>query len=305
MWTSAESTDLLVLDAARRRDAVVGAIQTARRRLRITLFRCNDLDVLEAIAGARGRGVTVEALVTPQAAGAANALGFLVSYLARLGVVIHRRCLPLDKYHAKYLVVDDAIAIVGSANFTRKCFARTSDFMVVTADPSVVTGLGTLFDADREGVTPRLAAAVAIRASATSNPPAVGSRLVVAPGPARAQLTALLQSARRRIRIIDRRMSDPQMRALVDASTARGVEVRRIESRRIDGQPSHGTLLIVDDRIALIGSLALSPTSLDRRREVSILLEEPAAVADLVAFFDRAASAPARSSRKLHKEVAA
>ena len=50
------------------------------------------------------------------------------------------------KYHAKYLVADEGPAIVASCNFTRKCFERTCDAIVVTYDPDVASGLRALMD---------------------------------------------------------------------------------------------------------------------------------------------------------------
>ena len=46
---------------------------------------------------------------------------------------------PVVKYHAKYLVADDGPAVVASLNFTRKCFRKTCDALVVTHDPAVVS----------------------------------------------------------------------------------------------------------------------------------------------------------------------
>ncbi len=48
---------------------------------------------------------------------------------------------------------------------------------------------------------------------------------------------------------------------------------------------AHGKLLLIDDRAALIGSLALSPASLDRRRELAVVVRDPRLVAALGAFW--------------------
>ena len=54
------------------------------------------------------------------------------------------------KYHAKYLVADEGPAVVASLNFTRKCFRKTCDALVITHDPAVVAGLRQLWTADRD-----------------------------------------------------------------------------------------------------------------------------------------------------------
>jgi len=59
--------------------------------------------------------------------------------------LLHAHADPVVKYHAKYLVADEGPALVASLNFTRKCFAKTMDAIVVTHDPPGMIGrLGTL-----------------------------------------------------------------------------------------------------------------------------------------------------------------
>jgi hypothetical protein len=44
--------------------------------------------------------------------------------------------------------------------------------------------------------------------------------------------------------------------------------------------------MLIDNRIAVVGSLALAALSLDFRREVAIIVDEPAAVADINQLFE-------------------
>ena len=61
-----------------------------------------------------------------------------------------------------YLVADNGPAVVASFNFTKKCFERTCDALVLTHDREVVDGLRALMAADRDRrplpatVSPRL-----------------------------------------------------------------------------------------------------------------------------------------------------
>jgi phosphatidylserine/phosphatidylglycerophosphate/cardiolipin synthase-like enzyme len=111
----------------------------------------------------------------------------------------------------------------------------------------------------------------------------------VGPDRARAQITALLEQARFSIRIIDPKLSDPAIRAVLDAKATEGVAVEVLGDRRVHGQISHGKLLIVDDKIATIGSLALSASNLDARREMAIVVRESNVVRQLLEFFQEAA----------------
>src|SRR6188472_4427407 len=148
---SPKVVERLVLDPAERKTALLGVIGAARRRLILSLFRCDDFSVLDALAAALERGCQVEAILTKRAKGGKKRLKKLWGALEEMGAVVTRYADPVVKYHAKYLVADDKTAIVTTLNPTRKCFSRTWDAVLITQDPSVVRGLLALFRADAAG----------------------------------------------------------------------------------------------------------------------------------------------------------
>jgi phosphatidylserine/phosphatidylglycerophosphate/cardiolipin synthase-like enzyme len=275
---------------ADRRRAVLDVLRRARRRLELSMFRCDDAEVLTELARATARGVEVSVLLTPRAKGHPADLETLRSALAATGAAVHRYANPAVKYHAKYLVVDEGPAIVASGNFTRKCFERTVDAVVVTHDPDVVAGLRALHAADCGGAP---------------LPPALSMRLIIAPERSRGLLAALLADARSSIRVIDPKLCDPRMMGLLSARRSDGLTVEIFDGPRIGALESHGKILLVDDRVALVGSLAFAPVSLDRRREVAIVVEEPRAVADVARLFRTAAAAQSRRGHRSRSAFAA
>src|SRR5262249_38293851 len=156
--------------------------------------------------------------------------------------------------------------VVASLNFTRKCFRRTCDALVVTHDPLVVSDLREMIAADRDGR--RL-------------PPARSGRLIVGPERARDQLAALIAGARSTIRLIDAKFSDRESLRLLLARKAVGVTVEIFSARRIGGLKSHGKLMLIDGRLAVVGSIAMTGLSLDLRRELAIAIDDRAAVAEV------------------------
>jgi phosphatidylserine/phosphatidylglycerophosphate/cardiolipin synthase-like enzyme len=174
------------------------------------------------------------------------------------------------KYHAKYLVVDDGPALITSMNFTRKCFDETCDAVAVTYDPAIVEGLRQLMATDRE---------------CGAAPSTVSERLIIGPERARRQFTALLQQARKSIQIIDAKMSDPGLIDLLNQRRSQGIAVEIFGQKRLGNLISHGKMMLVDGARAVVGSLALTALSLDFRREVALVVDEPAAVAELDQLF--------------------
>ena len=262
----------VILAIEKRRAAIVDLIRSARQRLLISLFRCTDFPVLDAIAEARQRNVEVKLLLTPRARGWEKRLKELGAYLESMGVLVHPYSDPVVKYHAKYLVADDGPALVGSLNMTAKCFGATCDFILVTHDPEVVSGLQQLFQAD--WLAPH-----------SNFPAGISERLIIGPDRARAQFTGLLEGARRSIHVIDHKMSDVAVQALLKSKKATGVEVEVLPVNRLGGLLPHGKLVIVDGKKAAFGSMSLSALSLDFRREIAVVVEDPRCVRKLKDFY--------------------
>jgi len=264
--------DRLVIEPGQRRRAVVGLIRSAQRHLVLSIFRCNDEAVLTALAAAVDRGVQVHSIVTNRPKASTADLDRLSRWLRDHGIAVRRHTSSM-KYHAKYIVADDATALVTSLNLTAKCFERTCDFLLFTKDSEVIAGLNAVFAADWAGGAAALA-------------PAQLERLIVGPGYApRERFAALLLGARRRIRVLDAKLTDPFIQQLLESRRRAGVTVEI--KRRKDLRPlaSHGRLLVVDDNVAVIGSFALSTAAFERRRELAVVSHEPAVLRALDEFW--------------------
>ena len=283
--------DQVMVEPAERREAVLRVIGAARTRLILSVFRCDVLEVLDQLADALRRNVRVEILITGRAKGWQERLQRLWVLLEDMGATLHRYSDPVVKYHAKYIVADKGPALVASMNLPRKCFTSTVDFVVTTHDRGVVSGLTTLFAAD-------------CRQPSAPLPPGLNRRLIVGPEGARRQLTALIQGARRSICIIDPKVTDPGVVALLKAKAADGVSVTVLNRGGLSGLAPHGKLLIVDGSTAVVGSVSLSALSLDFRREVAIVVNDAKCLARLNALFAqganrrRARATPSRSRAK-------
>jgi cardiolipin synthase A/B len=262
--------DRLVVAVEDRRPALVDVIRRARRQITLSLFRCNDDEIFAELAAATARGVAVDVLMTSRSKGGHQRLQKLRNALERAGASVSAYSDRVVKYHAKYLVADDGPAVVASLNFTKKCFNKTWDALIVTHDPEVVSGLRRLMAADCRG---------------EPIPNDLTPRLIVGPERARRPLTALVDQAHTSIRLIDAKLTDPDLIALLKAKHEAGVAVEILSSKRLAGLKSHGKIMVIDDRILVVGSLALSALSLDFRREVSIVVHEPSAVSEAVRLF--------------------
>lgn len=275
-------SDRLVVSVDERRAALLDVIRKARSRITLSLFRCNDAAVFEELTAATARGVTVEVLVTSRAKGGRKKMAKLWRALEQTGASLHSYTDPVVKYHPKYLVADEGPAIVASLNFTKKCFKKTCDALVVTYDPAVVSDLRRLWTAD---------------CGRLEMPGDLSQRLIVGPERARRQFTALVNEARASIRLIDAKLSDPDLVSLLSAKRAAGMTVEVFSARRLGEFKSHGKIMLIDDETVVVGSLALAALSLDFRREVAIVVTDASAVAEAAELFKNIREAAAAEGR--------
>ena len=272
--------DRLILAVDERRGAILDIIRKARKRLVLSLFRCNDEAIFDELSHAVERDVAVEVITTSRAKGGQSRIEKLRESLERTGAIVKTYNDPVVKYHAKYIVADDGPAVVASLNFTRKCFWKTCDGIVITHDPAIVSDLQRLMAADAAG---------------KKIPGDLSARLVIGPERARRQFTALDEQARSSIRIVDAKLSDPDLVTLLRSRRAGGLTVEVFDSRRLGELKSHGKIMLIDNAKVVVGSLALAALSLDFRREVAIVVDEPSAVTGAVEMFRTLSAAAAEA----------
>ena len=269
----ADSGERVIVEPGERRPAVIAVIDSARERLDLSVFRCDDDAVLDALERAVRRGVRVRALVTGRAKGSKAQLKRLRKMLEALGVDVRRYGDTIVRYHAKYIVADDGPAVVASLNFTRKCFKSTCDFMLLSGDESLVAALRQVFEADWESAPYRPAGARA-------------DRLIVGPEQARAGFVALVNRATRRIRLIDPKISDPAMLLLLKKREAEGIQLDIRGRSGLGSLVAHGKLLMIDDEAAAVGSISMSTLALEFRREIAVVTHDRPSLDALNRFWD-------------------
>lgn len=270
---SGTPADRVIVEPTDRLPAILTVIDCAAERLDLSVFRCDEDAVLEALERAVRRGVRVRVLVTGRAKGSKAQLKQLRKRLTALGVDVRKYADIVVRYHAKYIVSDDGPAIVASLNFTRKCFGPTCDFMLVSCDPDLVAALRSVFDADWHGTAFRSVDGQA-------------ARLIVGPEHARARFAALITQAAHRIRLIDPKISDPAMMLLLKNREAQGIRVDIRGRGGLGPLTAHGKLLLIDDAAAAIGSISLSTLALEFRRELAVVIRDPASLDTLNRFWD-------------------
>ena len=259
---------------------IVKAIKAARKSIDIFIFRFNRDEVEKALAAAVQRGVTVRALIAHTNRGGEAGLRKLEQRLLAAGVLVSRTADDLIRYHAKYMVTDASVLYLFGFNFTKLDIDKSRSFALLTRDGKSVQEAIKLFESDitRQDYTPGK------------------SNLVISPDNARAMLSAFIKGARRDLAIYDSKVQDPAMIKLLKERAASGVTVRVIGNVKgkqdgIDTRPLatmrvHVRAIVRDGTRAFVGSQSLRKDELENRREVGLIITNPAVARKLLQVFE-------------------
>ncbi len=265
---------------------LVDAIDSATRSINMTIFRMDDPIVRDALSFAVSRRVKVRALIAPTSKGWTKRNKKLTDELSALGIEVRipkSRKEKLSRYHYKMMMIDNHQSLILTFNPTKKNLHYARDFGLLIKDQVITTELNRLFEADWSGKPFKPA----------------DLPLIISPYNSRKKLLALLKSAERSIRIMDAKLQDQEVMGMLLRKAALGCDVKIISRdsyfdevvpnfyvRQLSRYKLHAKCIVVDGVRFSIGSQNLRKTSLDRRREVGIVVEDPAVARKIERVFD-------------------
>ncbi len=266
------------------RATVLRHIGSARSNIDVYAYLLADRSTAEALSAAVLRGVNVRIILERKPFGGDNAQAF--ARLRNLGMTVRESSPAFRFSHAKVMVIDQRVALIGTANYTRSSYERNREFIAVVEDQGVVATLDKLFAADWDNEAP----------------PPIHPALIVSPENSRRQLTNLVDQAVESLMIYESDTGDQRFTDAIVRAAKRGVEVRYITNpdrspvgdrddrllaklKEAGGRVGylqapfvHAKVVLADNRLVAIGSVNSTPTSFDQNREIGILLNNPEAI---------------------------
>jgi phosphatidylserine/phosphatidylglycerophosphate/cardiolipin synthase-like enzyme len=194
--------------------------------------------------------------------------------------------------HAKFFVVDHAVASISTGNYSKEySIDLERNFVATDRDPDDVGDLDNLFAADWVGTDPAMSC----------------TRMVISPINSRSRILDVINSATQTLTIESMQFADTQVRAAVAAKVMAGVNVRvmiadvgfvsanaaaatylkglGLDPRQIPHL--HTKVIVADGALAYMGSENLSETSLDHNREVGVVVTDASSIAPLTTTFEK------------------
>jgi len=189
---------------------VVRDINLAQTKIFVAVYILTDRSVVHALDRAAAQGVDVYVLLEHHPFGMGSQPGAMAASLRAAGIHVRWSAEGFTYAHAKYLILDDREALIGTANLSASAFSHNREFVAVDVRTPDVRAVSNLFRSDWD------------RLPAVINDP----ELVAAPGQARAQIEGLAASARRTIDIYAEEVADPGMERELISIARRGVQIR-------------------------------------------------------------------------------
>lgn len=211
--------------------------------------------------------------------------------LAAAGAEVKWSSTEFTYQHAKFLVVDDKVTVISTGNYSKDYSIDLERNHVATdRDPADVADLVALFEADWAGQPAKMPC----------------TRLVISPINSRQRILDLINSAQSTLTIESMQFADSQVRAAVKARALAGVTVRALiaDTGFVDANAAaatylkginvpvrwiphlHTKVIVADGARGYLGSENLSQTSLDKNREVGLVVTDSSSVAPLVSSFE-------------------
>lgn len=267
---------------------ILGALQEAKRSIDLTIYELDDPEVEAALVSAHKRGVTVRVLYNYYSfiSQGRNPNESAVLSLNSAGIQSKPASSSFLDTHQKTFVIDSSEAIIMTFNLQPNYFQGTRDFGIITTDPAEIAEIQRVFEADWN-----------YEPTTVTQP-----TLVWSPINSRQKILSMINDASNTLMVYNEEIQDEAcIQALVSAAS-RGVAVRFISAQLIQGgrdanAPGRQTLntggvdaragtflyihakLILADygtsrQVAFVGSENFSDASLDKNRELGILVED-------------------------------
>lgn len=271
---------------------VIQEINSAQKEILVEVYILSDKDVISALDAAQNRGVSVKVMLEEHPFGGGDLNTKTAKTLQEDGIAYKWTSPVFALTHEKSIVIDNSEVFVLSQNLSASSFSKNREYDVLDRNPKDVSEVRSIFIADweRQSFTPSQ------------------TNLIVSPVNSRDAIVSLFESASVSI---DTEVEDIDDAEIIDvlsekakkmpvrlilptlkqiSSNADAIQTLRAAGVKVETLSSpyiHGKMIVVDGQKAYIGSVNFSTQSLDKNRELGIILTQPEAIQALETTFQQ------------------
>lgn len=274
---------------------ILNAINNATSSIYVELYLLTDTNVVNALENAAKKGLDVRVMLDPDPFGVGTSQpAQMLQALSSAGAQTEDTSPSFTYTHEKGMVIDGKTAYIMTCNLTKSALGGSSsttnrEYGIVDTEATDVAAFLGIFNADWN----------------RSSYVLTDNDLVLSPVNSRSDFIALINQAQSSLKIEAEEMQDSSVeQAIVNART-RGVNVQVIlpsnDSSNTSGITAlknggvsvyedshyymHAKLIIADGSEGFVGSENVSTTSLDKNRELGILISKASVLSTLANTF--------------------
>ncbi len=282
---------------------VVNAISDAHKSVWLEIYLLSDTKVIHALEDAANHGIDVRVMLEPHPFGGGTSPSRTLDQLKAAGIKAQYSDPDFALTHEKGMIIDGNTAYIMTSNFTRSALGGYSgssylsnrEYDIIDTNAKDVQAVITIFNADWNHTT------------AQFNDP----NLVVSPVNSRNDFNTLISSAHHTLLIEAEEMNDDAIeQALVNAaqhgvhvevilpaphgsqsdSNSQGIDTIKqggVQVKEDSKLYMHAKIIVVDGKTAFVGSENISTQSLDRNRELGIIVSDAGVLGTLQSTFQK------------------
>ena len=295
------------------RAPIIQAINAARFEIRLGICNLSDPQIGDALAAAVEHGVNVEVIADHDDYYNKPEEQAELATLVEEGVSVHLSNSVFPQSFEKELVIDQRQVLIMTMCLIPTTFIDSRAITgLVLNNPGVIHEVTSVFDTDWAYSAPPGEPTPAYNPTPALHAP----NLIWGPTDATAKLSELIQSAHHAINVTSELLGDPYLEGQLIAAAHRGVQVRLITPLNPIGAPTnapdiafltseginvrvtidqypppgelpymHAKTMVVDGRVAYLGSIDLVTSERSQDRELGIEFRLPASIRRLNAQF--------------------
>jgi len=279
---------VLIVEPEQGRQPIIEAIQKAQSSVDLAMYGFTDPELMQAFIQAKDQGKKVRILLQHYPYKSIDENSVAIQRFSSSHVNLTYAPPSFYLLHQKTLLIDQRLALVLTFNFTRSTFAKERNFGLIIQDPAEVQEIQRVFNADWQ--------------NKKINPQ--HSNLIWSPDNSREKILSLIKGAKKEVKVYAQGLSDYEVVGALASAARRGVKVQIITSGSQPGKKwaylqkagvqfaldeelmIHAKALIVDRQKALLGSINFTQPSIDKNRELSVLVGDSKIVQQLLAVFE-------------------
>ncbi len=277
---SGESANVsLSIEPQAGRSVILDEINSAKSEILVEVYLLSDKTIIGALKDAKAKGISVDVMLEEHPFGGGSLNNTTEKELVSAGISVEWSNPAFSLTHEKAIIIDGKKAFILSQNLTSSSFSKNREYDILDTNVKDVEEIRTIFIDDWQ------------RKSFTQSSP----NLVISPNSSRKTLTSLIQNSTKSIDIEIEDIEDRDIISLL-SSKAKTIPVRLIVPtlsqinsnstallalqkegvliKTLASPYMHAKLILSDNTKAFVGSVNLSTQSLDKNRELGIILSE-------------------------------